>query len=63
MNPPTDTYAIWVREAERVAPFLSSTVRTFDPATGEVDTFGEFNELGRRAAVTLAKLLASGDAP
>lgn len=36
------------------------TVRQFDPATGDVDTFGEFNELGRAAAVTLAKLCASG---
>ena len=39
------------------------TVRTFDPTTGEVDTFGEFNELGRASAVTLAKLLASGEKP
>lgn len=38
------------------------TVRQFDPADGSVTTFGEFNELGRAAAVTLAKLCASGDA-
>lgn len=37
------------------------TVRQFDPSNGCVDTFGEFNELGRAAAVTLAKLCASGE--
>ena len=37
------------------------TVRRFDPTDGSVETFGEFNVLGRASAVTLAKLCASGD--
>ena len=37
------------------------TVRRFDPTDGSVETFGEFNVLGRASAVTLAKLAASGD--
>ena len=37
------------------------TVRQFEPTSGAICTFGPFNELGRGAAITLAKRAASGD--
>lgn len=36
----------------------SFTVRVFDPATASVDTFGDFNELDRAEALTLARRAA-----
>jgi hypothetical protein len=41
----------------RIHPRLY-TVRKFDPATGEVDTVGEFNELTKGRAQRAARKLA-----
>lgn len=53
MNPPTDTYAIWVREAERVAPFLSSRIENIRGLPPDLVTRERVHAL--RAEVTRAQ--------